>query len=267
MATIILDIQNISKSFYSKTTGNNYVLKDLNLAIETNKVTALIGGNGTGKTTLFNIISQLVEPDKTNSPKILFKGKDILKYDASQLASLGIGRLFQDAHIFSNLSILENMCVADESTFGESPFDSILFPKKNRKTEQNRIEKALQILTDLFSNESKFVQQHNMLAGNLSYGQQRLLGLARLLMGDYQLILLDEPTAGVHVKLNDKIAEIIMLLKEQGKTIFLIEHNMNFINKVANHVAFIDNHTIFTQGTPKEVLNDDLVQQHYLGIL
>ena len=267
MQKIILDIQHISKSFYNKTSGNNYVLKDLNLKIQAHKVTALIGGNGTGKSTLFNIISQLVTPDKTQEAKIIFNHTNLLNLEAHQLAKIGIGRLFQDAHIFPDLSILENMLVADYNKFGEQAFESLFFFKKNRNIEQKRKEKALKILTNLFAKDSIFVQKHSMLAGNLSYGQQRLLGLSRLLMGNYQLILLDEPTAGVHTKLNDKIAEIISTFKAQGKTVLLIEHNMNFVKKVADHVAFLDNHCIFTQGTPKEVLNNNLVQQHYLGIL
>jgi len=267
MTKPILDIQHISKSFHSKTTGNNYVLKDFNLTIPTNKITALIGGNGTGKTTLFNIISRLVPADKTITKKILFQGKNLLKQQPNNLASLGIGRLFQDAHIFPNLSILDNMCVASDTSFGENPFDSLLFTKKSKKTEKTKTAKAIQILSDLFTNESIFVQNPNLLAGKLSYGQQRLLGLARLSMGNYSLILLDEPTAGVHTQLNDKIAEIVVLLKKQGKTIFLIEHNMAFVRKIADYVAFMANHNIFIQGEPNDVLNNKQVQQHYLGIL
>jgi branched-chain amino acid transport system ATP-binding protein len=159
------------------------------------------------------------------------------------------------------------MCVADSNHFGEKPFDTILFYNKNRKTEKQRKEKALAILKDLFGNKSLFVKEPEMLAGNLSYGQQRLLGLARLLMGNYSLILLDEPTAGVNAKLNNKIATIVKLLKEQGKTIFLIEHNMAFVRKTADHVAFLNEHNIYTQGSPAKVLNNNAVQQHYLGIL
>jgi len=267
MQEFILDIQHISKSFFNKTSGNNYVLKDFNMSIEARKITALIGGNGTGKTTLFNLITGLIEADNTKDSKILFQGNDLLKLKPYQIAGLGIGRLFQDAHIFRNLSILENMCVADDTHFGENPFDNVLFIKKTGLVEKARKEKALKILIDLFGNDSIFVKEPNLSAGNLSYGQQRLLSLARLLMGNYRLILLDEPTAGVHMKLNDKIAEIILLLKKQGKTVFLIEHNMSFVRKTADSVAFLEAHSIFAQGTPEEILNNSTVQQHYLGIL
>ena len=267
MKNIILDIQHISKSFYNKTSGKNFVLKDFNLEIEANKITALIGGNGTGKTTLFNIISRFISADEHKNSKILFNGENLLDLHAHQLAGKGIGRLFQDTRIFPGLSILENMCVADINRFGEKPFESLVFFKKNQMIEANRIKKALQILTELFGEESLFVANPSMLAGNLSYGQQRLLGLARLLMGNYKLLLLDEPTAGVHPKLNEKIAEIILLLKEQEKTVFLIEHNMSFVRKTADRVAFINEHKIFIQGTPAEVLNNKKVQKYYLGII
>lgn len=267
MGDIILDIQNISKSFYSKTSGENYVLKNLNLSINKNKITALIGGNGTGKTTLFNIISRFIDPNEPKSSKIIYDEKNLLKCNAWQLASLGIGRLFQDAHIFPDLSILENMLVADADTFGEKPIENIIFHKKVQFKEKKRTQKAVGILSKLFGKESIFIQQIHLPAGNLSYGQQRLLGLARLLMGDYQLILLDEPTAGVHIQLNDKIAEIILLLKEKGKTVFLIEHNMAFVRKIADETAFMDKQNIRLKGKTSDVLNNEDVQKNYLGII
>ena len=264
----ILSIQNISKSFFNKTSGNNYVLKNLNLDIPGGQVTALIGGNGSGKTTLFNIISRLIEPDNTGKDTvILFDGTDLLKLKPYALASLGIGRLFQDAHIFPELSIMENMCVAHNEFFGESPAQAVLFYGKTKHIENKRQEQALEILTDMFGADSIFVNQYGMKAGNLSYGQQRLLGLARLFMGDYRLLLLDEPTAGVNFKLNKKIADIIQRFKQQGKTVFLIEHNMAFVKKTADYVAFLNEQHIFAQGKPEDILNDPVIQQHYLGIL
>jgi len=106
-----------------------------------------------------------------------------------------------------------------------------------------------------------------MKAGDLSYGEKRLLSLAQLLMGENRLILLDEPTAGVNPKLITKIAEIIRLMKLQGKTVFLIEHNMAFIRQVADEVAFLVNGKIHTKGTPEAVLEDELIIKNYLGLV
>ena len=268
MEKTILKIRNLSKSFFNKTSGNNYVLKNLDLDISEGNITALIGGNGSGKTTLFNIISRLVEPDKTgDETAIIFEQTDLLKLKPYELAALGIGRLFQDAHIFPDLSIMENMCVAHNNLYGESPLEAVLFHKKTKQAENERHEQAMQILTELFGAESIFVSQVNMKAGNLSYGQQRLLGLARLFMGNYRLLLLDEPTAGVNIKLNAKIAEIILRFKQQGKTVFLIEHNMAFVKQTADYVAFLNEQRIFAQGKPGVILNDQLIQQQYLGVL
>ena len=267
MEDAILDIRNISKSFFRKTSGNNYVLHNFNLTIERQKITALIGGNGTGKTTLFNIISGFLEPDKTNSSKIVFEGrKDLLKVPSWNIPRKGIGRLFQDAHIFPDLTILENMKVADSDNFGETPLESIFFSRKIKRKEKKKEEKVMRIFTELFGENSTFVKNSDMKAGDLSYGEQRLLSLARLLTGDYRLILLDEPTSGVNPKLIQKISEIIRLMKSQGKTVFLIEHNMAFIRQTADEVAFIVNGKIHSKGTPETVLKDEFIIKNYLGI-
>jgi len=267
MENPILDIKNISKSFFRKTSGNNYILKGFALTIEKQKITALIGGNGSGKTTLFNIISGFVEPDRAGKPEIVFEENiNLLKVPSWKIPRNGIGRLFQDAHIFPELTIMENMKVADAGYFGETPLDSIFFIGKIKKAEKKKEEKILTIFSKLFGENSIFVKNADMKAGSLSYGEQRLLSLARLLTGDYRLILLDEPTAGVHPKLIQKISEIIQLMKSQGKTVFLIEHNMAFIRQTADEVAFIMDGSIHTKGTPETILKNEFIIKNYLGL-
>lgn len=267
MGNEILDIKNISKSFFRKTSGNNYILKNFNLTIEKQRITALIGGNGSGKTTLFNIISGFIEPDRTSAPEIVFEeDKDLLKVPSWKIPRNGIGRLFQDAHIFPDLSIMENMKVADSEYFGETPLESIFFSRKIKREEKKKEEKVIRIFSELFGENSTFVKNSDMKAGSLSYGEQRLLSLAQLLTGDYRLILLDEPTSGVHPKLIQKISEIIQLMKSQGKTVFLIEHNMAFIRQTADEVAFIMDGSIHTKGTPESVLKNEFIIKNYLGL-
>ncbi len=267
MENVILNINNISKSFFRKTSGNNSILKNFNLSIEKQKITALIGGNGTGKTTLFNIISGFLEPDKISTSNIIFEdGTDLLKVAAWKIPRKGIGRLFQDAHIFPELTIMENMKVAGSGYFGETPLGSIFFTGKIKKEEKKKREKIMSIFLELFGENSTFVKNSDMKAGDLSYGQQRLLSLARLLIGDYRLILLDEPTTGVNPKLIQKISGIIRLMKSQGKTVFLIEHNMAFIRQTADEVAFISNGSIHTKGTPEIILKNEFIIKNYLGI-
>jgi len=261
-------MKNISKSFYKKTTGNNYVLKDFSLSIKKQAITALVGGNGAGKTSVLNLISRFTEPDKSNKSEIIYNGKtNLLKYPAYKIPRLGIGRLFQDAHIFPDLTILENMLIADFNRFGENPFETILFGKKIKKKEVEKTENIIAIFNTLFGDNNSFVKDLNVFAGNLSYGQQRLLGLARLLVGNYKLILLDEPTSGINSELFNKISNIIKLMKQQGKTIFIIEHNMTFIKNTADIVAFLSDGKIYKEGKPEDVLNDDYIIKNYLGMI
>ncbi len=267
MENVILDIKNISKSFFYKTSGNNYILKNFNLSIEKQKVTALIGGNGTGKTTLFNIISGFLEPDKNSTSEIIFETENnLLKIPSWKIPRQGIGRLFQDVHIFPDLTIMENMKVADSDVFGETPLESVFFTRKIKTAEKKKEKKVMAIFADVFGKNSTFVKNSGMFAGDLSYGEQRLLGMVRLLAGNYSLILLDEPTSGVHPKLLEKISEIIRLMILHGKTVFLIEHNMAFIRQVADTVAFIMNGKIHTKGKPELVLADEIIIKKYLGM-
>lgn len=268
MGNSILDINNVSKSFYRKTSGNNSILKNFSLTIEKEKITALIGGNGTGKTTLFNIICGFLRPDKADDSDIIFNGEiDILKAQPWKIPQMGIGRLFQEARVFPELTIAENMKIADPDYLGEGPFESLLFRSKIKKKEAEREDKVMTIFSDLFGENSIFIERPEMKVKNLSYGQQRLLSLAQLLMGNYSLILLDEPTSGVNPRLIHKISEIILLLKSKGKAVFLIEHNMTFIRQTANDVAFILNGEIYRKGSPENLLKDEFIIKNYLGIV
>ena len=267
----ILDIKSISKTFSKGKKKNGDVEKSilinkLDLSIERGKITTLIGGNGTGKTTLFNLISGFLDTDEG---EIVFKnGKNInlTKMSSHKIEQLGIGRLFQDNHIFPELTVFENMLIAHENDFGELPLEILFKAKKSKKIEKQREDKAKQTLEMLFGNENVFWQKRNHLAKNMSYGQQRLLGLARLFMANYKLVLLDEPTAGVNPKLNDTIAEIIKrMVYENDITVFLIEHNMHFVKQISDTCAFINNGKIEITGTPDEVIANENVRKSYLG--
>jgi len=271
----ILNIDSIRKSFVrnfvnirgDKEDERFYILDNIDLSVPKGKITALIGGNGAGKTTLFNIISGFIKADEG---KISFQPNgsllEINNISAYKIARLGIGRMFQDNHIFQNMTVLENMLIADENLFGERPFESIFFYKKDKVVEKLRIEKAEKVFADLFGDENPFLKMKNEKAKNLSYGQQRLLGLARLLMGDYRILLLDEPTSGVNPMVVDKIKGIIKYFVEQkGLTILLIEHNMNFVLDVADFCHFMSKGIIATGGTPEDIIGNPEVRKTYLG--
>ncbi|MFH0734648.1 MAG: ATP-binding cassette domain-containing protein [bacterium] len=273
---IILNIDSIKKSFVRNiinVRGENederyYIIDDFDLSVLQGKITALIGGNGAGKTTLFNIISGFFKADEGN---ITFKnnGKiiDISLLDPYKISRLGIGRMFQDNHIFQNMTVLENMLIADSNSFGEAPFVSIFLHGKNLKSEKLRIEKAENIFNELFGEDNPFWRMKDNKAKDISYGQQRLLGLARLLMGDYRLLLLDEPTSGVNPGIVKKIKEIIKyFVKQKGLTILLIEHNMNFVLDVADFCHFMSSGKNAVNGTPADIIGNPEVRKTYLGI-
>ena len=272
----ILYIDSVRKSFVRNIVNvrgqaadeRYYILEDIDLMVPRGQVTALIGGNGAGKTTLFNIISGFVQADdgriefQPDGAKINMTG-----IRAFKTARLGIGRMFQDNHIFLNMTVLENMQVADSHFFGERPFESLLFWRKSNALVKLKTEKAERILRDLFGEDNPFWRMRNKKAKELSYGQQRLLGLARLFMQDYKLLLLDEPTSGVSPVIVDKIKEILKkLIREKGMTIFLIEHNMNFVLDTADFCHFMSQGKIAVSGTPEDIIGNPDVRKKYLGI-
>ena len=276
MEEIILQVDSLKKSFVRNIINKRgeeaderfFIIDDLNLFIPKGKITALIGGNGAGKTTLFNIISGFIEAD---SGDVVFQGNpkeiSLLKLPPHKITRLGIGRMFQDSHIFQGMTVLENMLIADHNNFGEMPFVSLFKNKKDYEIEKQRMAKAREIFNELFGENNPFWQKRNDLAGTLSFGQQRLLGLARLFMGNYKLVLLDEPTAGVNPKIIKQILNIIRkLVNEKGITVFLIEHNMKVVLELADFCSFMSHGKITAFGTPSDVIGNDEVRKTYLGM-
>lgn len=242
------------------------IINDLSLIVPANKITALIGGNGAGKTTLFNVISGFIHTDFGN---IFFSNKErtnLIGLEPHCITRLGIGRLFQDNHIFLSMTVLENMMIADSNRYGEVPFISMFSPKKNQDLENEKAQKAKNIFQELFGASNPFWTKKDDPAGSLSFGQQRLLGLARLFMGEYSLVLLDEPTSGINPNLIRDISGIIKrMVAEKGTTIFLIEHNMRFVLEIADFCNFMSHGQITAFGTPKDVIGDNEVRRTYLG--
>lgn len=277
MNNTILHINSVSKSFshnIKKLNGDvskeEYcVLDQIDLQVQRGKITAIIGSNGAGKTTLFNIISGLLNNDKgelfytPNSKKY-----NLCKMSPYKLAGIGIGRMFQDNHIFPKLTVLENMLIADTNPYGENAITTFFNPRKKRKIESERKHRAEQVFEMLFGKTNPFWEKKDDDAETLSYGQQRLLGLARLFMGNYELVLLDEPTAGVNPILVKEIAAIIRkMVNERQMSVLLIEHNMPFVESLADFCVFLNNGKIETIGSVIEVLDNPLVRENYLGKL
>jgi len=260
---MILELKNITLSF---TGGKNSfrILDGLSLNVQKGKITALIGGNGSGKTTLFNIISGF---QKDFGGNIIFNGININKYSPDKIARRGIGRLFQGKPLIQDLTLLENMLLASDDNAGEIPF-SYLFKKKSiDRREKEKERRAIEVLNRLFGENNKYIGMLHHRGSEFSYGEQRLISLARLFMGNYTLLLLDEPTAGVNPLYIDTIKKIVMQMVADGKTtVLLIEHNMPFVNGIADHCAYVDDGLIECEGLAEDVLNNQEVKNSYLGL-
>ena len=239
------------------------LLRGVNLAVEKGKITALVGGNGTGKTTLFNIISGF-EKDYTGD--VIFEDINFNKIPAHRISLMGIGRLFQDGQLLPGLTLMENMKMASDDKTGEWPFSSLIQPKRWKEAEARKEQQAKDILKRIFGEDCKYLNMLSDDASAFSYGEQRLLSLARLLMGGDRLLLLDEPTSGVNPVYIDTIEKIIREMVAEGLTVLLIEHNMHFVRKVADTCAYLDDGMIAKIGPTAEVLDDKNVRNSYLGL-
>ena len=260
---MILELKNITLRF---TGGKDSfkILDGLNLSVQTGKITALIGGNGSGKTTLFNIISGF---QKDFSGDVMLNGENIKKHTPDRIARKGVGRLFQGKPLIQDLTLLENMLLASDDSSGETPFSYLFRKKKIDQKEKEKEKQAIEVLSQLFGENNKYIGMLSYKGSEFSYGEQRLISLARLFMGNYSLLLLDEPTAGVNPLYIDTIRAIIMQIVADGKTtVLLIEHNMSFVNGIADHCAYIDDGKIECEGLAKFVLNNQEVRNSYLGL-
>lgn len=260
----ILQLKDIRISFTNAHNETFDLLRGVNLDVEKGKITALVGGNGAGKTTLFNIISGF---EKNYKGEVLFKGKNFNRFPAHRISLMGVGRLFQDGQLMSGLTLMENMKLASDDTTGEIPFSSLLFRKKWKQAEKKKEEKAREILTRLFGEDNDYLGLLDKEASAFSYGEQRILSLACMLMGGDSLLLLDEPTSGVNPYYIDKIEQIVKEMREiEGLTVLLIEHNMHFVRKVADICAYLDGGQIIQVGETATVLDNATVRNSYMGL-
>jgi neutral amino acid transport system ATP-binding protein len=248
----LLVAQGLSKSF-----GGIKAVSNTNINVDRGSITGLIGPNGAGKTTLFNLLSNFINPDRG---EVIFDGKAIHNLPSYQIAQRGFIRTFQVARVLSRLSVLENMLLAAPRQTGENFFKVWLQQPKLRQEEKQNKEKAMTILESV-----GLAAKADDYAGALSGGQRKLLEMARTLMSDPKLILLDEPAAGVNPTLIQQICQHINTWNEQGITFLIIEHNMDVIMSLCDRVWVLAEGTNLAEGTPKEIQNNQKVLQAYLG--
>ena len=261
---MILELSDIKMSYTNALKEVLYLLKGVNLTVRKGEVTALVGGNGAGKTTIFNIISGF---EKEFGGHVFFEGHDISKLPAYQISQKGVGRLFQGRQLMGELTLLENLKMASSDTIGEHPFDTFFHSKAVRQKEIEKENKAVEVLKHVFGERNKYLTMLDKKASEFSYGEQRLLAMARLLMGNNRLLLLDEPTSGVNPKYIDTFRVIIRdMVENNGLSVLLIEHNMSFVRSVADSCQYLSDGVILKSGSVHEVLDDCDIRMNYLGL-
>lgn len=242
----LLAVRSVSKAF-----GGVQANQDISLTIPSGKIIGLIGPNGSGKTTLFNSIVGYHPVDKGS---VRFQGKEITKMLVPQIARLGLLRTFQQTRIFSGLSCIENMQISApvvrsglKSLFTKYPIDD------------------MEDIEDILAFVGLHSKRH-LLAGQLSFGQQKLLEFAMALIAEPKLLLLDEPTAGINPTLiNGLIDRLRVANQELGITLFIIEHNMRVIMNIADHIYCLAHGQLLAEGPPDKIQNNQTVIDAYLG--
>jgi neutral amino acid transport system ATP-binding protein len=248
----LLKATGLSKSF-----GGIKAVNNAQIQVDRGSITGLIGPNGAGKTTLFNLLANFIRPDRG---EVVFLGNPIHHLAPHEIARRGFIRTFQVARVLSRLSVLENMLLATPKQTGENFLKVWFEQKKLRQEERDNKAKAMEILESV-----GLASKKDDYAGALSGGQRKLLEMARTLMADPQLILLDEPAAGVNPALIDRICGHILDWNRQGISFLIIEHNMDVIMSLCHRVWVLAEGTNLAEGTPQEIQNNDRVLEAYLG--
>ena len=248
----LLSLKNITFGFNK----DKPLLKDLSMSLEEGKIYALMGGNGSGKTTLFNLITGFY---KTNQGSITFKNNDITNLQPHKINRLGIGRTFQDLRLISKLTVKENIVLSMKGNPTGEWYKALL-PSFFYSKEVS----ALNAKADLLIEEYFLGEVKDSFAGEISYGQQKLLNLTCCVANEADLLLLDEPLAGINPEYRNRISSLLKKLKENGKTIFMIEHHTDSIEQLAEAVFFLSNGTIKQYNSYEQLKSDPMVLEAYL---
>ena len=253
MSENILEIKNLSKYF-----GGLAAVSECSLNVKRGTITGIIGPNGSGKTTLFNLIAGNL---KSSNGDVFFNNENITNLPAHEMFSKGLLRTFQIAHEFSNLTVLENLMMVPANQSGENLLTALIKPQLVKKEEEELKNKAYEVVD--FLNLKHLANER---AGNLSGGQKKLLELGRTMMVNPKIVLLDEVGAGVNRTLLNEITDAILRLnKEKNYTFFVIEHDMDLIEKICDPVIVMAEGTVLFKGTFEEVRNNENVIEAYLG--
>lgn len=250
---VILKTEDLRKSF-----GGIQATKSLSLTLRKGVVTGLIGPNGAGKTTAFNLITGFIKPDHG---RVLYNNQDITGWPSHKTASIGVVRTWQHLRLFMKMSVLDHILLARQEQPGESIFKALLNPGLVKRREAEDYEIANDILDFVGLKDKKYD-----FAQDLSYAEQKLLSLARVMAMDAEIILFDEPMSGLDGTTLEKAKELIRnLAVQENKAVCIIEHNVDFIADTCDQIVFLDQGQVIAEGTPDEVMSNAELTKLYFG--